>query len=99
MDCGDRLLAQQLCFASGDLQMMQQVGLHVFELQAFQVSSAQYPGSKRPGGMIQQFVDEGGLSAEHHGGEALGVEGQLNEGMQLGEDLGIPATNTVASVG
>jgi len=32
MDCGDRLVAQQLCFASGDLQMMQQVGLHVFEL-------------------------------------------------------------------
>ena len=87
MDGGEGLLVEELGAASGDTQVVAQVVTHLAELQRLQVGTGDHARSERARGVIQQLVDQRVLPAEHDRHEALGIELELGEGVQLSEHV------------
>jgi hypothetical protein len=66
---------------------MGEVVAHVFELECLEVGAADDTGGEGTGGVVEETIDEGELTAEHDGHEGGGVEIELGEGVQLSEDI------------
>jgi hypothetical protein len=59
----------------------------VFALEGFKMAPADDPGREGAGGVVEQSVDEGGLSREYNEEKIPGIEVHLGKGMELGEDV------------
>ena len=87
MNCGHRILSEQLWGAADDRQMMGEVSGHVIALQGLHVAATDHARGEGPRGVKEQLVDQRCLPAQDHGHEGMGIVVQLGEGMQLGENI------------
>ena len=72
---------------SGDVEMVDQVSLHPFPIDALQMTSGHDAGGERRRTRIFHFIDEAGLACQYHGQYRPGILFELAEGMQFGENL------------
>ena len=66
---------------------MGEVLAHMLKLESLEVGAADDAGGEGSGGVVEESVDEGELTAEHDGQEGGRVEVELGKGVELGEDL------------
>ncbi|MBM2806645.1 MAG: hypothetical protein HW419_4538 [Deltaproteobacteria bacterium] len=87
MGGGDGRVREELNLDSGDPQMVGEIKLHLFEIDSFEMAFCHDARSERQGGAVLKQIDEIILARKNHGQMRFGVDIELAEGMQFGEDI------------
>jgi hypothetical protein len=64
-----------------------EVGLHLFELETFEMAFSNHTRSKRSGCVIKELIDKGIVACKHQRHNGFGVEVELKKCMHLSENL------------
>ena len=87
LDSGDGLGREELGFNPCDGEVVQQVVLHLIEVDTFEVASGYDAGGKRQGRAVLQKVEQIVLTGQDHGQIGLRVGLELADGVQFGEHI------------
>jgi len=87
VDGGDGGVIEEHALHPGNGEVVAQVVVHGFLVDAFEVAFGHDAAGQRQPGSIAQVLDEIGLSGENQGEVGFGVVLELRQGVELGEDL------------
>src|SRR5208337_1040817 len=85
MNGGHSVLGEQIWGTTDDSKVVSEVRDHVIALKGLHVAAPNHARGEGPRGVEEQLVNKGGLPAQDHGHEGMGIVVKLGEGVQLGE--------------
>lgn len=87
MDGQDGLIGEKVLGESGDFKMMFEIAGHIFEFETVQIRSSYDAGGQGLGGLVHELVKEVVLAGQDHRQDRFGIEVELGEGLEFGEDF------------
>ena len=87
VDCGHRIVGEQVAVAADDRKMMGQIAVHIVPLESLEQSPADNTGSERARGVKQKPIHEDVLATQDDRSEGALVVGELGKRVQLSQKL------------